>query len=514
MDTLTMLSRLVREHGVILCLALAAVSLVVIRACVQSITLDEAESFLLYARKPWPSHWWPSADNHVLNSLLMRFVTVVFGVSTLTVRLPAVLGAVIYISSAVYLCLLLTSWRVLQLLLLTCLVCNPMVLDYLVAARGYSLAVGFLLAAIAIIASAMMADNQEDAAELCRKCAWVSILLALSCAANFSFAIANGTTLTVFFVWAAGRKAPGPRRYLRLAACSILPGAIVGVLLCGSVLLNWPQRELYFGSKHLSEMWRGFAAGSFDELNPYLLNPLVLPLLAAIRGALPYVTVFAALLLLVSVEIRRRRTRDAEADVLGDFVRALVTIAAATLLLHWLAFKIVHFPLPKDRTGLFFVPLWTVAFVGSIAFLFRSGARDLLRYCGVGGVAVLALIALYFIGCLRLGYFKEWRFDADTKQLYWTMEGLRRHCGITRFWTDWRYQLPLNFYREAYSNDSLREFDISHDGVLPTDRDAYAVFLPSSLDFIKQQKLQLVYQNDESHAAVAIRGCPAAARSN
>jgi len=437
-----MLSRLVRGHGAILCLALAAVSLVVIRACVQSITLDEAESFLMYARKPWPSHWWPSADNHVLNSLLMRFVTMAFGVSTLTVRLPAVLGAVIYIGSALYLCLLLTSLRVLQLLLLTCLVCNPMILDYLVAARGYSLAVGFLLAAIAVIASAMMADNQEDAAELCRKCAWASILLAFSCAANFSFAIANGTTLTVLFLWAAGRKVLGPRRYLRLAACSILPGVIVGVLLCGSVLLNWPKGELYFGSKHLSEMWRGFATASFDELNPYLVNPLVLPLLTPIRGGLPYVTVVVALLLLGSMEIRRWRTRDAEADALGNFVRALVVISAITLLLHWLAFKIVHLPLPKDRTGLFFILFWTIAFVGSLAFLFRSGASDLVRY---SGLAVLALIALYFVGCLRLGYFREWRFNANTKQLYWIMDGLRRRCGITSFGTDWRYQLPLDF---------------------------------------------------------------------
>jgi hypothetical protein len=210
--------RFVREHAAILCLAFAAVSLVVIRACLQSITLDEASSFLLWARKPWPSHWWPSPDNHVLNSILMRFVTMVFGVSNLTVRLPAVFGAIIYIGSAIYLCLLLTSRRVLQLLLFTCLVFNPMILDYLVAARGYSLAVGFLLAAIGVIASAMMAHNKGDATEFCRKCAWVSILLALSCAANFSFAIANGITLTVFFLWAAREKPPGQRIYLRLAA--------------------------------------------------------------------------------------------------------------------------------------------------------------------------------------------------------------------------------------------------------------------------------------------------------
>jgi hypothetical protein len=501
--------RLIREHRALLCLALAAFTLVVIRACLQSIMLDEAESFLMYAGKPWPSHWWPSSDNHVLNSLLMRFAAMIFGVSTLAVRLPALLGAMIYIGSAVYLCLLLTSRRVLQLLLFTCLVCNPMILDYLVAARGYSLAVGFLLTALCVMASAMMADNNDDAARLCRKCAWASILLALSCSANFSFAIADGTALTVFFLWAARKKTLGHR--IRLAACSYLPGAIVGLIVCGSVLLSWPRGELYFGSKHLSEMWSGFIAGSFDELNPYLLNPLVFHLLTVIKGSLPYVTAGAALLLLVNMEIRRWRTRDPKTDALGNVVRVLVIISATTLLLHWLAFKIVHLPLPKDRTGLFFIPFWTVALGGSLAFLFRSGARKWAQY---SGVAVLALIALYFVGCLRVGYFKEWRFDADTKQLYWIMDGLRRRCGITSFGIDWRYHLPLNFYREVYANELLREFSGSGKrGELPTDRDAYALFLPASGDFIRQQRLELIYHNDESHAAVAIRGCPAA-RSN
>jgi hypothetical protein len=500
-----MRSRFVREHRAILCIALAAVSLVVIRACLQSITLDEAGSFLMYARKPWPSHWWPMSDNHVLNSLLVRFVTMVFGVSNLTVRLPALLGATIYIASALYLCLLLTSRRVLRLLLFTCLVCNPMILDYLVAARGYSLAVGFLLAAIGVIASAMLADKHEDATKLCKKCAWASILLAFSCAANFSFAIANGTTLTVFFLWAARKEMHGHRRYLRLAACSYVPGIIVGVLVCGSTVLHWPKSELYFGSRNMSEMWSAFATGCFDELNPYLVNPLVFPLLTVIKAGLPYVTAVAVLLLLAHMEIRRWRSRYSETDALGNFVRALVIISATTLLLHWLAFKIVHIPLPKDRTGLFFIPLWTVAFGGSLAFLFRSAARSLFRY---SGLAVLTVIALCFVGCLRIGYFKEWRFDADTKQLYWILDGLRRRCGTTNFGIDWRYHLPLNFYREAYSSDSLREFSEFSSGELPTDKEAYAIFFPTTEDFIRQQGLDVIYHNEESHAAVAIRGCP------
>ncbi|HXR36540.1 MAG TPA: hypothetical protein VN754_11350, partial [Candidatus Binataceae bacterium] len=148
-----MVTQRIREHTAALSLAAAAVCLVVTRACLQNITIDEATSYLLYAsasREHFSSPWYPSSGNHVLNSLLMRLVTLVFGVSELTVRIPAILGALIYIGSALYLCLLITGRKLLQLPLLMCLIYNPVILDYLVAARGYSLAIGFLLAAIAL----------------------------------------------------------------------------------------------------------------------------------------------------------------------------------------------------------------------------------------------------------------------------------------------------------------------------------------------------------------------------
>ena len=145
-----------------LCLAVAALCAVVARACLQSLTIDESASYLLYAGASWPSHWYPGNANHVLNSILMRLATSLFGISELTVRIPAILGAGIYISAAVYVCLLLTKRKLLQIPLFICLVYNPFVLDYLVAARGYSLAVGFLLAALAVIASAML--SEDDAA--------------------------------------------------------------------------------------------------------------------------------------------------------------------------------------------------------------------------------------------------------------------------------------------------------------------------------------------------------------
>src|ERR1700759_2158647 len=79
--------------------AFAAMCLVVIRAHVQNITFDEADTYLTFVQPSWQSHFWANANNHVLNSLLMRIFTVAFGVSNLTIRLPALIGAALYISA-------------------------------------------------------------------------------------------------------------------------------------------------------------------------------------------------------------------------------------------------------------------------------------------------------------------------------------------------------------------------------------------------------------------------------
>ena len=243
--------------------AIAAFCLAFVRACLQSVVIDEADSWLLFAVKTDPAlAWWPSSGNHILNTLLTRLATAVFGLNELTLRLPAICGAAIYIGSSLYACRRLGS-----LPLFVCLVYNPLVLDFLVAARGYSLALGFLMAALAVILHAVLAGTQENL--------WItSVLLGLSFCANFSFGIADGVTLIVFTFW-CWRRAQKPS----LLAAAVLPATAVVFCLCGYTLWNWPKGQLYFGAHSLYETARGLIHSSYFELNPNIVHPLLKPLL-------------------------------------------------------------------------------------------------------------------------------------------------------------------------------------------------------------------------------------------
>src|SRR5262245_42480705 len=132
--------------------ALFAFAWAVARAQAQSITIDEATTYLIFAQRDWRFVWQPAANNHVLNTLLMRLLASAFGPMQLTVRGPALLGAAAYISGAYLFATMIGRKLLVQWAILVCLVYNPFVFDYLVAARGYALAAGFLLLALAISA--------------------------------------------------------------------------------------------------------------------------------------------------------------------------------------------------------------------------------------------------------------------------------------------------------------------------------------------------------------------------
>ena len=84
--------------------AVAAFALVIARASIQSITIDEADTYLTFVGRMAPSHWSPGANNHPLNSVLMRIFVSVWGVHHLSVRGPVLIGAAVYIEAVRRLC--------------------------------------------------------------------------------------------------------------------------------------------------------------------------------------------------------------------------------------------------------------------------------------------------------------------------------------------------------------------------------------------------------------------------
>jgi hypothetical protein len=447
--------------------ALFAFVWAVARACVQSITIDEADTYLAWVARPSPSHWEAASNNHVLNSLLMRLFTSVFGPSHLAVRAPALLGAAIYIAAVYLLCAKLTSALPLRWPVLVCLVYNPFVFDHMVAARGYALALGFLMAALAIAAQRKAEPGT---------CAASSICLSLSFAANFSFAFVDLAAMLAILIWACARTQANQARVRILGAC-VLPGLLVSVFLSAPAVLHWPKGQLEFGAYSLGETFHTVAQSSLYRPNPEIVNPMLLaPLERARHYLLPL------LLALAAWQWALRRNPAAI---------ALLAIFATTVAMHWLAFHLAGILLPRDRTAIWIVPLLTLA-IGAAA----ADRRAL--------TVMLYVMSVYFLLCLRLSYFKEWSWDADVNRVYPVIAWYNHTYGVTDVVSNWQYVASLNFYRLQSGRESLEE--IPGPLQLPGGHSLYILNWAFDEEFLKAQHLRVVYRAPTTDAVVAIRG--------
>jgi hypothetical protein len=482
---------------VLLTAALFAIVLAIVRACLQSITVDEATTYFWWAAGSAYSPWSPSSNNHVLNSMLMWLSTHAFGASSLTVRMPALLGAALYICVCYFLCRSLTDRFSLQFPVFICLIYNPFILDFMVAARGYGLANAFLLAAIAV----PVWHHQTAGTSLPRSCAWASLALGLSFAANFSFAFVDVAVFLAIAIWALTSR--GTDSSLRILGCCVLPGLSVALLICGYPLTHWPGGELWYGAHSLREMKNTLVEPSLHRLDPRFHDSSWYKTINSLRPhLLPYVGILCVSQLVVAlldgsyVKGPRRRW-------LATFAAALAAIAALTVLLHWFAFRFENLPLPMGRTGIFLLPICTLI-AASIA---ASPARSLVsQWLRRGTTAALFCVAFYFLLCLRVSYFEEYQWDADVKDVYSVLAGLNHASGVTDVAVSDLYHAPLNFYRVVSGRETFPEFTLIADELHPASGKAvYVLAATYHQPFIDAETLRVIYHGKSTDVIVAVR---------
>jgi len=488
-------------------LAVFAFAWAVARACIQAVTGDEGETYNVWVATPNVTHWYPAANNHVLNSLLIRLFTSVFPLSPLSLRLPSLLGAALYIAVAYWMTRFLTRDWAVRFPLFICLVYNPFVFDFFVAARGYGLATSLLLAAIAVPAWCYFEwPNRPKTLIVASALSSVSIVLSLT--ANFSFAFIDlfvYLLLTAAALLRARQSAGAGRRlYAQVLAACILPGALALLFLPSWTLFHWPAGQLFDGGTSLKETLHTVVEASLFRLNPLVANPIVYSALDAIkRFLIPAAGELAALqLILLLVAFKRHRDRP-DAHTRGLFALTALCLGALilALLAHKLAYALFHMLMPRHRTALFIAPLVTLA-IGAIASLRPPSL--LSRATRYALITVLSLTAVYFVMCSRLTYFREWQYQEDVKRGYDVMSWYIHNRGVQTVEVAWPYYGALRFYQHLSGQEDSASLNITGDATHPLDKQLYV--LNNSLDsrFIAVNKMKILYHGPRTDLVVAV----------
>ncbi len=415
----------------------------VYRAATQSLVHDEALNWQFYLHGPFASIFtFYDANHHFLATLLARVSVGLFGDSAFAIRLPALLAGAWYLWSALRLSEFLFGSRPYALLLTVLLAANPFVMDFMVAARGYGLALACLLWALLEILRALAEPPDLKRPPMPpRGLARAGAALALSVTANLTFLI-PASVLGAAVVWLLSQRTaptPVPKKGRGKAARQqarrewpwfLGPAATVAVLFVVSAPLeNAAQSNFYAGEASLTASLYSLAEVSFAHNTGtggiFSNAPLLTAWVRILSFAIP---VLVAVALVFSLKHGS-----------GSLAMAM-RLASLTVLGSWAALIGAHFTIgllyPLDRTGIYMLPLSCVALVALAAASGRAG--QLLA-------GLLVIMAVEFVLQWSTSSFFVWRYDADTPRILSRIEEL--HQGPTRLGISWELEPSFNYYR-------------------------------------------------------------------
>lgn len=409
----------------------------------------------------------------------MWMATSIFGLSEFTLRLPALAGSALFLWFLPQLIELVTPGRWMRRLLFLVLVLNPLTLDLLCAARGYSLALGFLV--LSLIGLMRYANRHEI-----RDLSWMSAFLGLSNCANLSFAFVSLAILCVA-VMTALRNGDAARLHR-----VIVPG--VAILFCLMVLpLSRAERNnFYWGAKDLRESLDSTAT-PFLRHDPFLPGPFGSAKAVARleRRFLP------AALVILSVAGLLWFLRGAHPQV-----TPLIGILFVTLFGYWFAHAHLGVPYPSERTGVALVFLFFLCF-GSAMSVWRPAWHAPVGFWSLSLTSSLILVVLtvQFLHQLQQpGYFWAWHEERDNRRV----AGILRDCGARRISTYWVFQPGLEWCRRA-GNIPGAEPLAKYPGENPPlrDHDAYVLLRPDPTQLMANG-LETVWQSEQTGVVVAV----------
>jgi 4-amino-4-deoxy-L-arabinose transferase-like glycosyltransferase len=402
----------------------------VYRAATQSITHDEALTYQYYVSQPFARIVETyDANNHVLHTILCKASVQLLGLSELSMRIPSLLGGLLYFVVLFRLSRYVFGASIWFLASIAFLSLNPLILDFLSAARGYGMALAFLLLALYQAVRYMSGGGAPAVLNS-------GVSMGLSLASNLTFAIptAGLSAMVVWFLWRNGRLRPDLARFT-------IPPAVISLLLLGRPLSHAGRVNFYTGASTLFDGFLGVLAASLAH-SPFrgLMIRLMYHLFPPIAG---FVAALSLLIIGMTALLAWKSRDRAEPEMRLLVILGGVNLISLVLLL--LGHYALRLPYPADRTALYWIPL--LGFSGVLVTIrLRSKIVSALA------LVILGAFILQFAGQLNTSWYSVWRFDASTKK---AVDMIRERHAVTpdqtvRIGATWPLEPSLNFYRDRY----------------------------------------------------------------
>lgn len=379
----------------IFCCALLLLSYTVVRAITVSFTWDESWSFAHYVI---PRVYFQNAfdemgaNHHLLNVWGMITASRLFGNSELSLRLPNLLAHAIFLYATARIALRSHSFIV-SLSAFLVLNANPYLLDFFSLARGYGLAIGWMMLSMWMFTRYYTEGRQLKWLALGML---MAVLAALSNLIMINFLLAVTTAFTALWAMDAVRGEGTAWKHLGMVVTGVALG-LAATLPSASALYR--GGALFFGC---DSVW-DCVLNSFGNKLMYLLDygwPARSILLAFIAFAAACGTT------VVIAAWRGGWKKDLQVMLFGACVAG--ACMASILLQHIL----LDTPFPKDRTALYLVPLILFVPVSGLV----AWPRGSLIPGALGTVLALPLL-VHMARSANLTYCVEWKPEGEVSKM-------------------------------------------------------------------------------------------------
>jgi 4-amino-4-deoxy-L-arabinose transferase-like glycosyltransferase len=439
--------------------ALARFAVCCYRAVHQSIIVDEATTYNKFVSGPWLKLFGRyDANNHILSSIMIK-LSVTFGtLSPFKVRLPSLIAGFFLTVGVFWLLKRIQSWPLRwAAFALVCL--NPLIFDFSIAARGYSLSLAFFVWGLYFCM-----EKRYLAA---------GALLGLSFASNVAILFPILALLAAVVLL---------DRQIKPLLSLILPAILLAAPLTYPSLRRAHKTDFYTGYPDFRTAVASLASTSLharadrdgilgDRNTAEKIGIIAVPIFLLLIGAAAF---FA----------KDRRQ-------LIPFLTLAITIFGL-ILARWL-FDLSY---PSDRTCLYFIILAAVAW---------AIAGDTFNSRALQAIWLLPaiLLAIQFSTQLQMQYFQFWRVETDDRLI----AGLIRQASAGKpensmtLSASWMHQPTLEFYRGYLHITALKpveRFD-------PTPLTGFDFYLLSwgDVERAKQANLHTIFTDPDAEVMLA-----------
>lgn len=406
-----------------LCIILSVFTYVLNRAIKIPITHDEAGTILNFSTKSiWDiiTYSDPIPNNHLLNTLLIKFFTWLFGYSEWSCRLPNVIGLLVYLCYIPLIANKIVGDKSLfRLSFLVFMIANPYVIEFFGLARGYGLAVGLMIASIYYLLK--LKDKDFIYSLLFGSLALYANLTQL----NYFIPL----LILVFGIQLLRNRLKVPF----MAKALLIIGCIFSLLLVPVKKMMATDQFSYWGNTGFyNETFLPLLKSSLYNQNYFGTNNLMV-ITALILAVLLFILIkFIFQVLKLKQEYKNL-----------SFILNFLFLGSITYnILQHIVFDI---PYLNARTSIFYYPLLVLAVTSSLRSLtthFKS--LLLVLYFGFAFFAILHISRTFNVHSSF-----EWWFDGDNRKV---MDRLEKHFkndpdkNKISFKCNWLFQPSLTFY--------------------------------------------------------------------